>query len=136
MIAKPPMSSAHDGGFTLVEVVVALGVFAIAVLGLMHAMGEQARVYAAIEEAAFARFVTDNQMARAMVDPLALRQGEADGQSELAGMNWEWRRTVTRTDDPFLVRIEVEVRREGTERVAAGAVAFRSVRGESVSVAP
>ena len=56
-------------GFTLFEVLVALGVFAIAVTGL--AMGLQSALEAALSarQRALARFVIESRLAAAMTDP-------------------------------------------------------------------
>jgi type II secretion system protein I len=56
-------------GFTLFEVLVALGVFAIAVTGL--AIGLQSAVEAALSarQRALARFVIESRLAAAMTDP-------------------------------------------------------------------
>jgi type II secretion system protein I len=56
-------------GFTLFEVLIALGVFAIAVTGL--AIGLQSAVEAALSarQRALARFVIESRLAAAMTDP-------------------------------------------------------------------
>ena len=56
-------------GFTLFEVLIALGVFAIAVTGL--AIGLQSAVEAALSarQRALARFVIESRLATAMTDP-------------------------------------------------------------------
>jgi type II secretion system protein I len=56
-------------GFTLFEVLIALGVFAIAVTGL--AIGLQSTVEAALSarQRALARFVIESRLAAAMTDP-------------------------------------------------------------------
>jgi len=56
-------------GFTLFEVLIALGVFAIAVTGL--AIGLQSAVEAALgaRQRALARFVIESRLAAAMTDP-------------------------------------------------------------------
>ena len=66
-------------GFTLFEVLVALGVFAIAVTGL--AIGLQSAVEAALgaRERALARFVIESRLAAAMTDP------PLDGRREIEG---------------------------------------------------
>ncbi len=113
-----------DAGFTLVEAVVALGVFSIAVLALLRATGEQARSFRHIEEASMARFVADNVMAEAMIDPTARQRGVASGEVVLADLDWAWTRTITPTDDPAMLRLDVAVRAEGEQRVLAEATAF------------
>lgn len=66
-------------GFTLFEVLIALGVFAIAVTGL--AIGLQSAVEAALtaRQRALARFVIESRLAAAMTDP------PLDGKREIEG---------------------------------------------------
>lgn len=66
-------------GFTLFEVLVALGVFAIAVTGL--AIGLQSAVEAALSarQRALARFVIESRLAAAMTDPPLDGKRKIDG---------------------------------------------------------
>lgn len=68
-------------GFTLFEVLVALGVFAIAVTGL--AIGLQSTVEAALgaRERALARFMIESRLAAAMTDPPLDGRREIDGRT-------------------------------------------------------
>lgn len=71
----------NRGGFTLFEVLVALGVFSIAVTGL--AIGLQSAVDAALSarERALARFVIESRLAAAMTDPPLDGKREIDGRT-------------------------------------------------------
>lgn len=68
-------------GFTLFEVLIALGVFSIAVTGL--AIGLQSAVEAALgaRERALARFVIESRLAAAMADPPLDGKREIDGRT-------------------------------------------------------
>ena len=68
-------------GFTLFEVLIALGVFAIAVTGL--AIGLQSAVEAALStrERALSRFVIESRLASAMADPPLDGKREIDGRT-------------------------------------------------------
>lgn len=68
-------------GFTLFEVLIALGVFSIAVTGL--AIGLQSAVDAALgaRERALARFVIESRLAAAMTDPPLDGKREIDGRT-------------------------------------------------------
>lgn len=121
-------SAAYDAGFTLVEAVVALGVFSVAALALVTLNGESVRAMSSIEEAAYARIVADNQIVVALVDRASAPRGVDGGTEEQAGETWDWTRTITPTADPGVERIDVVVRREGAERTAAEMSAFRSAR--------
>jgi len=71
----------RDRAFSLFEVLIALGVFAIAVTGL--AIGLQSAVEAAISarERSLSRFVIESRLAAAMTDPPLDGKREIDGRT-------------------------------------------------------
>ena len=56
-----------EAGFTLVEAVVALGVFALAAVSLLSLNGGSVRAMNALEDAAYARIVADNQIVTVLI---------------------------------------------------------------------
>ena len=113
-------------GFTLVEVLVALGVFSLAALALLNLMGEGVRSAVRAETRTFGGVVAENVAVEAVVARDPPSQGTQDGQVQLAGRDWRWTRTVTATQDPGILRIDVSVT-DGGEHAADLAV-FRSVQ--------
>ena len=113
-------------GFSLIEMVVALGVFSLAALALLNLMGEGVRSAVRAETRALGAVVAENVAVEAVVarDPPSL--GTQDGQVQLAGRDWRWTRTVTATPDPGVLRIDVSVTDNGEH--AADLAVFRSVR--------
>lgn len=59
----------HAGGFTLFEVLIALGVFAIAVTGLALALQTAVDAALTARQRALARLVIESRLAAAMTDP-------------------------------------------------------------------
>ncbi len=111
-------------GFTLIELLVALAVFSLAALALLKLSGENARAAADVETRTVAAIVADNLAVGALtsVDPPA--EGETAGTTPMAGRDWRWRRIVTATPDPDMIRIEVKVSEDGVW-TSAEAVLFR-----------
>lgn len=111
-------------GFTLIELLVALAVFSLAALALLKLSGENARAAADVETRTVAAIVADNLAVGALtsVDPPA--EGETAGTMPMAGRDWRWRRIVTATPDPDMIRIEVKVSEDGVW-TSAEAVMFR-----------
>ncbi|WP_125255661.1 type II secretion system minor pseudopilin GspI [Brevundimonas fluminis] len=111
-------------GFTLIELLVALAVFSLAALALLKLSGENARAAADVETRTVAAIVADNLAVQALtsVDPPA--EGETAGTASMAGRDWRWRRIVTATPDPDMLRIEVKVSEDGVW-TAAEAILFR-----------
>ncbi|MGD2131798.1 MAG: type II secretion system minor pseudopilin GspI [Maricaulaceae bacterium] len=118
--------SRRESGFTLIEAMVALGVFSVAALSLLALNAETVRSTSALEEAAYARIVADNQLVLALINPRERLRGVDAGSEMQAGYEWRWTRTITATTDPDLLRIDVVVQREGEDRVAAAVTGFGS----------
>lgn len=116
-----------EAGFTLMEAVAALGVFAIAALSLMRLNTENVRALGQIETAAYARLVAENQMAIALAETRAraLERGVSTGQEAMAGIEWSWTRVVAPTADPDVDRVEITVSPLDSDREAARLLGFR-----------
>lgn len=120
-------------GFSLVEMLVALAVFALAALALLHLAAENTRAAFAAEERVLAGVVADNLAVDAMVGPAGPAGSHAQGVSRSAGRDWRWTRRAQPTADDALVRIDIAVLvPDGEEgdapRVAAERSVFREAR--------
>ena len=84
-------------GFTLVEVLVALGVFSIAAMSLAH-LGNETLVGARhVDQRFLATVEADNLMAEALVRPGAIPPGVNTGESTQRGRRLTWLRTISAT---------------------------------------
>ena len=72
-------------GFSLIEMVVALGVFSLAALALLNLMGEGVRSAVRAETRALGAVVAENVAVEAVVARDPPSQGTQDGQAQLAG---------------------------------------------------
>ena len=113
-------------GFSLIEMGVALSVFSLAALALLNLMGEGVRSAVRAETRALGAVVAENVAVEAVVARDPPSQGTQDGQAQLAGRDWRWTRTVTATQDPGILRIDVSVTDDGEH--AADLAVFRCVR--------
>lgn len=126
-----PAIAAH--GFSLVEMLVALAVFALAAMALVHLAGENTRAAFAAEERVLAGVVADNLAVDAMVDPAPAAGSNAQGVAQSAGRHWRWTRRSQATGGNDLVRIDIAVlapleRGDEAPRVAAERSVFRDAR--------
>jgi len=105
---KYSSSSRRVRGLTLLEVLVALAVFATAALSVMKAVSQHLNTLGYLEEKTFAAMVADNEMAKIRLSgeiPTTARRGK----SELAGREWHWRQEVIKTSDNEFRAIRVKV---------------------------
>lgn len=114
-------------GFSLVEVLVALAVFGLAVLGLLNLAGENTRAALVVEERVLAGVVADNLGVEAMVLAPEALQAATSGTREAGGHGWDWTRRVGPTGTPGIARVDIAVAPAGVARVAAEAQVFRSL---------
>ncbi len=117
-------------GFTLVEVLVALAVLAIALAALMRAMGQSIDVTAALRERSIAMWVAQNRLSQHQMQQDWPSVDTIDGEAEMAGEKWTWREQVSTTPEPKLRRIEITVQRAsgGKESLAKLAGFVRNLK--------
>jgi general secretion pathway protein I len=115
--------SASRFGFTLIEMLVALAVFALAAMALLNLSGESTRSAVRVEARTLGGVVAENVAAEAMIAP-SLPVGETAGEVEMAGRVWRWRRIVTGTEVSGMGRIDVRVSTD--EGQVADRVLFRA----------
>lgn len=102
--------SKAERGFTLIEMLVALAVFALAAMALVRLQALTLRTTATVAERTYAQVTLNNLAVTLLTDPRAPTVGHAEGAIVNAGRNWRWARDVTRTDDPNFVRIDLALR--------------------------
>lgn len=122
MASAPPAA-----GFSLIEMLVALAVFALAVLGLLNLAGESTRTAVAIEERMLAAVVADNVAVDAATLDVRALAHDVRGSEVAGGIAWHWTRSTTPTADPWLLRVDIAVSPAGEARVAAEVSLFRSL---------
>lgn len=115
-------------GFTLIEVLVALGVLGIAVVALLKVQGESAAAASAARERLLAQIVAENMLVEAIAAPEAPVAGTTSGETQLAGRAWAWTQVVAVTGDADIARVDVAVRAGGGETVLATLAGFRERR--------
>ncbi|NIY94182.1 type II secretion system minor pseudopilin GspI [Vibrio diazotrophicus] len=94
-------------GFTLLEVLVALAIFATAAVSVIRAVSQHINTVQYLEEKTFASMVIDNQMALVMLAPKELRAKK--GTESLAGRTWYWKVTPIETSSGYLSAFDISV---------------------------
>jgi len=106
------MPSVPARGFTLVEVMVALAVVAIALPALLFTLYQQADGIEYLRDRSQAQMIAANKLSEVRLSSRArssLLQGSESGFSEFAGRDWFWRVASEATEVPQFFRIEVSV---------------------------
>ena len=106
------------GGFTLVEVLVAVGVIALALPALLLVLRERADSTAYLRDQTFANWVAANRLAELRVARASGEDWTATankGESELAGRRWRWSQELQPTGIDGFLRIDISVGEEDAD---------------------
>lgn len=103
-----------QAGFTLIEMLVALSVFAIAALALMRLDGFALSTAADLDARAMANLVVRNEAALAATDPGPIVRGTTQSNVTNGGRNFTIRKMISPTEDQRLVRIDLVALEQGS----------------------
>ena len=106
----------HQSGFTLIEVLVALAIIAIALGALLSTSGSQANSTAYLKQKTIAHWVAMNELTRLNVENRFPDLGTAKGSVEMAGAEWFWQRETLKTEDPSARQVSYTVYADKTRR--------------------
>lgn len=111
-LASVPMTrkmKRRNNGFTLLEVLVALAVFAVAAIALMRVSESQLRLSASLEDKTFAHWVALNMVSEMQTNQDWPNIGEQSGKVAMAGRDWKVIVKTAATPMNRVRRIEVDV---------------------------
>ena len=104
----------RTGGFTLIEVLVALVIVAVGMSALMGALTSSAKTVTYMQDKTFAEWVALNQIALLRTSITAPGQvpaaGKSNGDVDLANRKWHWQQEVIASQVPGIMRVDVKVR--------------------------
>ena len=99
-------------GFTLLEVLVATTVIAVALAAIIKTTGSGTANAAYLRDKTFAHWVAMNQMTELQLEQTYPSLGKKSGEEEMANRTWYWSREVKTTPDEDIRRVEISVRLE------------------------
>jgi general secretion pathway protein I len=94
-------------GFTLIEILVALAIVAVALAAGMRAVAQSVDAATLLKQRTLALWVAENRLALAQLTSPAV--GSASGDALQAGQPFAWRETISGTPNPAFRKIEVTV---------------------------
>ena len=104
------------GGFTLLEVLVALAVLSLSLGAAIQAVGDYTGNQAYLRDRTFAEWVARNQLASVQLSGQWPSVGQQKGEAELPaagaetqGREWRWVMQVIQTAEADLRRLDIEV---------------------------
>ncbi|WP_416876884.1 type II secretion system minor pseudopilin GspI [Litorimonas sp.] len=113
-----------DAGFTLVEVLVSLVIFSVAILGLTRAGTQTVTALNQLEEKTYASIVADNQLALARLESENPFAQSRIGEEQSGGRTFEYRVERVETEVPEFFELVVSVSSPRTEQILIQRRAF------------
>jgi general secretion pathway protein I len=103
------MSRRRTGGFTLLEVMVALAIVSIGLIAVFNSIIQMAHSTSTLRERALADWIAMNAISEIRISRDFPDVGRLDGSTEFAGRQWRWEATVSETGVNDLRRIDMAV---------------------------
>ncbi|MEM8500062.1 MAG: type II secretion system minor pseudopilin GspI [Pseudomonadota bacterium] len=103
----------NRNGFTLVEVLVALAVLAIALPALMISISEQVRGFSHMRDKSIAHWVAMNKMTELRLQNKHqdyLPKDRKRGSLEMLGREWFWELDTEKTANELLLEVELKIK--------------------------
>jgi general secretion pathway protein I len=115
--------SVRQSGFTLVEVMVALSIAALGLAAVTASVSQMVDAATSMQERSYANWIALNKIAELRLANVVPEVSSTSGQIEYAGIEWQWRATISETGVENLFRVDVVVSGIGEEET------FRTVTG-------
>lgn len=113
-------------GFTLLEVLVALAVLAIALGAVIKLAASSSQNITELRDRTIAAWVAGNKVNELLLQPTWPALGTSRGASAMAGQDWHWQVEISATSLDTLRRLQVSVYSDSRgERALAQLAAFK-----------
>ena len=103
------MSARRPAGFTLVEILVALAIVAIALTAGMRALTQATDTAGALKARTLALWIAQDRLATAQIATPWPALGRYTGETQQAGASFVWQANVSTTPNPAFRRIDILV---------------------------
>lgn len=114
-------------GFTLLEILIALAILAIAFASIITVASNQSVNVGYLRDKTLAHWVAMNQITELQINSKWLAIGKKQGDEEMGLHKWHWQRSVSKTPDDRVRKVEIAVFRErGDDDAVTRLVSFIS----------
>jgi general secretion pathway protein I len=110
----------NNRGFTLLEVIIALGIVAVGILAVSRVIAGFADTTFSLEQRLLANWVASNQLESLRILKVKPVVGVTHGAEQMADRTWYFRQKTSTTADPFLFRIDITVYADKDETEEVG----------------
>ena len=122
-------SRRRQGAFTLVEILVAVTIIAVALGAIVRGMAMYTHNASYLRQRTIAIWVAHNRLTEIELAPTWPDEGRSDGDAEMAGFKWRWFVEVKKTPDEKLRRIDIRVQLKDKDADVATLSSFISSTG-------
>ena len=109
---SPPVSLRPQQGFTLLEILVALAILAIALASVIKVSSNQSVNTAHLRDKTLAHWVAMNQITQLQLTGQWPAIGKTRGTEEMGPHEWHWQAVVTETPDVRVRQVQIDVFRD------------------------
>ncbi|MBE9516039.1 MAG: type II secretion system minor pseudopilin GspI [Proteobacteria bacterium] len=113
------MKSRYHSGFTLVEILVALMIVAIAFAGVLGVVGQAADSSGSLRDRTLAMWLAQNRLTQHQLEKDWPSASTHTGTSDYAGIEWQWEEQVQSGPHKDIRRIEIHIRHKGEDHIMA-----------------
>jgi general secretion pathway protein I len=126
--------SVRCGGFTLLEVMVALAIVSLSLVTVVASIGQMVDTANTLRERTYASWIAQNKIAEMRLSNEVPEVSTSTGEVEYANALWGWRAIVTETGVENLFRVDVSVLRpdnDGLIYTVSGFIGEPIIPGQS-----
>ncbi len=129
------MKNSRYKGFTLLELLIAMAILAVAMGALLQASAQHTVNTVSLRDRAISQWVAANKLTELQLQKELEPVGKREGDVQMANSTWYWRTKVEKVSDKNLRRVEVSVRKkagsDGSLYTLPGFLASSDVYGGS-----
>jgi general secretion pathway protein I len=96
-------------GFTLIELMLAMAIFAFAASSILGLISTTAQNVGLLQQMTFASWVAENRIAELEVEKQWPPKNNHTGEATMAGITWHWKQTVAETAAPQMRAVTISV---------------------------